>query len=131
MILAFLLCCFFAHYIGDFTLLSTNWMLRCKSAFTGFKDLRNMAGIAAHASVHFVLLTVTAVLFFGWLGVAFGLINLVAHFFIDCGKPMLTNYLVKKGYGGDLPAQRRFWEVMGVDQFLHAATIIIAAYLFV
>jgi hypothetical protein len=128
MIYLFLTLCFFAHFLGDFTKLSNAWMLGCKVQFKGFTDFKNMSGIAAHAAVHGILLSVIALCFFGWVGLLFGLFNFVPHFFIDCGKPLLTNSLVKEGYQeATNPKNRLFWEIFGTDQFLHACTILLAA----
>jgi hypothetical protein len=124
MIYLFLILCFFAHFLADFTKLSNAWMLGCKTQFKGFADFKNMLGIAAHAAVHGVLLSLVALCFFGWSGLLFGLFNFVIHFFIDCGKPLLTNSLVKKGIEANNIAKVHFWTVFGFDQFLHACTIL-------
>lgn len=129
--LVLLILCFFVHFLADFTKLSTNRMLKAKSEFKSFLELDNLFGIAAHASVHGLLLFLVSIPFIGWYSLLFGLVNLLLHCAIDCGKPLLTNYLVSKEIKAGDSSNVWFWTVFGLDQFLHALTIILTVFIFV
>jgi hypothetical protein len=103
---------FLAHFLGDFTRLSTNRMQEAKA--TG----RPVGPIVAHGAVHAVLVGI-AVAAAAWPGVsvlvaAMG-VEFVTHFGIDWirgrlgdGRPTLSS-----------PESPAFWTVLGLDQLAH------------
>lgn len=108
---------FIAHFLGDFTPLSTRRMQEAKA--TG----RPVGPIAAHAGVHAALLAV-AVTLSAWPGVVLlavvvGL-EFATHLAIDwmkgrfsAGHPAVSN-----------PQYQAFWTVLGVDQLAHYLVLI-------
>ena len=103
---------FFAHFLGDFTLLSTKRMQEAKA--TG----RPAGPIAAHGLVH-ALLVGAAVALVAWSGVLVVVtvvaIEFASHFGIDwtrgrltAGRPSLSS-----------PGSSAFWMVLGLDQLAH------------
>jgi hypothetical protein len=107
---------FLCHYLGDFTPLSSGWMLKAKEFG------KPLPPILAHAGIHAGLMCVV-LLFFTSPLVAFKLafLQLMIHFAVDTWKgrmngwfPMLQDN-TKKGY----------WMIFGFDQLLHQATILL------
>jgi hypothetical protein len=103
---------FFAHFLGDFTPLSTRRMQEAKA------QGRPVGPIAAHAGVHAVLVAL-AVGVVSWPGAALLAIvtgvEFTTHLAIDWGRgriaanrPTLTD-----------PSSQRFWTALGVDQLAH------------
>jgi hypothetical protein len=105
----------FAHYVGDF-LLQTAWMANGKS--------KSILPLTVHISVY----TLTLILFglplyfIGFLSgfwswyVAFCILNGLLHFATD----FITSKISSKAYAeGNI---RKFWAVIGFDQFIHMAT---------
>ncbi len=120
--LALLVTLFFAHVLGDFTPLTTRSMLEAKAIG------RPVGPVFAHAAVHAVLTAAAVTLASGADVASVGwaaLIQLGAHFVIDWTRGRA---------GGRWPSLRdpstqAFWTALGLDQFLHAATLLgIAAY---
>lgn len=114
LILLLLVC----HWMGDFSPLSTPWMLHAKS--TG----KPLLPILVHASIHGLLMC-TALLFFTSFPFALGLgaFQAASHFLIDVGKgklnvgfPTLAN-----------PNHKNYWMVFGLDQLLHQFIIVLMA----
>jgi len=98
------------HFVADF-LLQTGWMYRGKGVY-------GHPGGLAHAGVH-MLGSLPALLVLGPGPVV--LLALMAgeglvHYHIDWTKESLT-----RRFRAD-PAQRRFWVLLGADQFLHHLT---------
>ena len=108
---------FFAHYLGDFTPLSTPRMLAAKV------NAKPMWFIAAHALVHTVLvaLVILVVVFPAWsiLALASG-IEFVTHFVFDAGRAKLGRRLPPLND----PTHNVFWYSLGFDQFVHALVLI-------
>ena len=108
---------FFAHYLGDFTPLSTPRMLAAKA------NANPMWLIAAHALVHTVLvaLVILIVVFPAWsiLALAAG-IELVSHFVLDAGRANLGRRLPPLND----PTRNVFWYALGFDQFFHALVLV-------
>ena len=107
------------HYLADFTALSTGWMLQAKQFG------KPLYPILVHASVHALLMGIV-LLFFVDFNVALRLfgIQLIAHFSFDTLKGRLN---------GRFPslqdhAKRGYWMILGFDQFLHHATILVMVY---
>lgn len=126
----FLILCFVAHFLADFTKLSTPKMLKAKAAFSSFTDINNLLIIGTHGLTHGFLMFVVSLLFndFG-MSLLFFLLHSVIHTVIDCGKPLLTNYLVSKEIKANDISNVWFWSVFGLDQLLHSITIICLIYL--
>lgn len=112
-----LACLFLAHYLGDFTPLSTGRMLEAK-AVGGPASL-----IASHAAVHAALVglvvaaatSLNAALVGSAVAIEFG-----THFGIDLARGRL---------GGRFPnlrdpANRKFWWILGIDQLAHGLVLI-------
>lgn len=115
-----LLVLFFCHYLADFTHLSTNWMLKAKRFGTP------LFPIFCHALVHAVLMSAAIYIFTNTEPVSIArlfLIQLIGHFIIDTGKG-LANTLWSPIQN---PANKSHWYVFGLDQYLHAAVIILMA----
>ena len=116
LILLLLMIC---HYLADFTALSTPWMLQAKQYG------KPLFPILVHAFVHAVLMG-SVLLLFVEFSIAFRLfgIQLIAHFSFDTLKGRLNGWYpilqdnTKRGY----------WMVLGFDQFMHHATILIMVY---
>src|SRR5512135_1969618 len=108
---------FAAHFLGDFTPLSTAKMQKAKAVG------KPLGPIAAHAGVHALLigLVVTVAARPGVrLAAAAVVIAFVTHLVIDwakgrlgAGRPDLFN-----------PDRQAFWTVLGVDQFAHGLVLI-------
>jgi len=108
---------FFAHYLGDFTPLSTPEMLAAKT------NAKPMWLIAAHALVHAVLigLVILIVAFPSWtiLGLA-AAIEFISHFVLDAGRAQLGRRVPELNN----PSRNVFWYALGLDQFAHALVLI-------
>lgn len=109
-----------AHFLADFTPLSTPRMLEAKATAT------SPGWILLHAGVHAVLisLAVWAVARPGWslIGVAFG-VELSTHFAID---------YVRAKLGVRIPSladasERPFWHALGLDQLAHGLVLVAIA----
>lgn len=99
---------FFLHWVGDFVLQS-RWMGNNKS--------KNWFALAFHVAVY------ENVLFFGLIAypgaLKFAVINMIIHFFIDAITSRASGFFFKKN---NIYA---FFTVIGFDQFLHAATLML------
>jgi hypothetical protein len=103
-----------SHFFGDFTQLSTKWMLSAKLTGTP------LLPILAHAGVHGLLLSIVFSIFipslwFIWIWLVIA--DAMLHFAIDVAKgklnvkfPTLLNN-----------ANIWHWWVFGIDQYLHVA----------
>ncbi len=107
------------HYLADFTVLSTGWMLKAKQFG------KPLYPILAHASVHALLMGFVMLLFVDF-NVAFRLfgIQLLAHFSFDTLKGRLNGWYPSLQDN----TKRGYWMVLGFDQFLHHATILFMVY---
>jgi hypothetical protein len=117
LVLIFLL--MLCHLIGDFSPLSTSWMLKAKS--TG----RPLIPILLHASVHGSLMIVV-LLFFVDVKTAFFLMlfEILTHFAIDVWKGRMNVWFPK------LHDQTYYlhWTIFGIDQLLHQTVILTIVY---
>lgn len=112
-----LACLLVAHYLGDFTPLSTGRMLEAKAA-GGPVSL-----IASHAGVHAFLVGIVVAVATGFDARLTGgavAIEFVTHFGIDLARGQL---------GGRFPSfrdpsDRRFWRVLGLDQLAHGLVLV-------
>jgi hypothetical protein len=105
-----------AHLIGDFSPLSTPWMLRAKH--TG----QPLLPILAHASVHGALMMLVLIFFANiktvLLLVAF---EIGTHFIIDVVKGKMNIWFPKLKE----PSNYLHWSVFGIDQLLHQTVILL------
>lgn len=110
------------HFFGDYSHLSTSWMLSAKSKGTP------LLPIFAHACMHMGLMFLALVIFIqpthAQLAICC-LLQLFSHFGIDVLKgklnvwyPVISN-----------PAQKPHWYVFGIDQTLHQLVIILMAFI--
>jgi hypothetical protein len=107
------------HLIGDFSPLSTAWMLKAKS--TG----RPLVPILLHATVHGSLMIVV-LLFFADVKTAFFLMlfEIITHFAVDVWKGRMNVWFPK------LQDQTYYlhWTIFGIDQLLHQTVILTIVY---
>lgn len=115
-LIAFLLV---AHFLGDFTHFSTQWMLKGKRE-------ADPGPILAHGSVHGLLAGIVSLIFFRNFYpalVSFALIGSI-HFAIDLlqAKIRLSDprFQTFNGYW--------YWYLLGFDQLLHGLTILFVVY---
>lgn len=110
---------FLCHFLGDFTHLSTKWMLDAKKYGTP------LLPILAHAGVHallmglflFIINASNLLLLIGF--------QLATHFAIDTLKGKMN-----KWFPSLLDQTNRWhWVMFGADQFLHALVIISMLYI--
>lgn len=103
---------FLAHFLGDFTPLSTRRMQEAKAVG------RPVGPIMAHAGVH-ALLVGLAVGFASWPGggllLAAVLLEFVTHLGIDWGRGRMG---ARRPSLGDAESQA-FWVFLGIDQLAH------------
>lgn len=108
---------FAAHFLGDFTPLSTARMQQAKSVG------RPIAPIAAHAAVHAVLVAI-AIAIATWPGTALAAaavgVAFLSHLAIDWARGRLG--AVRPGLSN--PETQAFWSVLGLDQFAHAMVLL-------
>lgn len=102
-----------AHFLGDFTHLSTKEMLEAKA--TGWP----LTPIAKHALVHACLMMVVLA-FFTDLSFEFAAMQFISHFVIDTLKGRMNVWfpVVKD------PSKKAHWYLFGADQLLHQIVII-------
>ena len=108
---------FFVHFLCDFSTLSTAAMLRAKAVG------RPQWPIFAHASRHAAGMSAVALLASrdAQLAAVCGAIQLASHYAIDTAKGR-----VQAAFGPARdPSQPAHWLLFGLDQFLHAAAILL------
>ncbi|MCX6351108.1 MAG: DUF3307 domain-containing protein [Bacteroidetes bacterium] len=114
---ALLISLFFCHWLADFTALSTPWMLNAK------KFGKPLFPIFIHATTHGLLMSIPLLVALGFTDLLGYLISfeIATHFAIDVWKgrmnawfPPLQNH-----------ANKYYWWLFGLDQFLHATVIIL------
>lgn len=109
----------FVHWLGDYTHLSTPWMLQAK------RFGKPVMPIIAHAAVHAVLtsfvLTIYGKAF--WSVTIGTLIMLVTHSVVDVLKGRMNGWFPKL----QSPANPIHWYVFGLDQTLHILVLILIA----
>lgn len=112
---------FICHLLGDYTHLSTAWMLNAKRLGKPFYP------IFTHAFIHASLMLVLLALVFGFSGfklaALFGF-QLITHFLIDVWKGRMNGWFPAL----QSPANKWHWVVFGLDQLLHALVIIAMAH---
>lgn len=97
------------HYLADFVL-QTEWMARGKERAEGW-----LWPLCTHAGCHAALTLGIALLLLPrlwWLA----LVDFAIHFAIDRGKALVALRI------RPVPAQARFWWLLGFDQLLHGLT---------
>ena len=118
---------FFAHFVGDF-LLQSNWAATNKHHnWTALSDHLTWYGVAL-----LVGLTLVPGLTLTWPAVlAFMSLNVGSHFVIDAVTSRLTSSLWRdaltaSSYTGAPLNLRRVFHVIGFDQYLHAAILLVS-----
>ncbi len=106
------------HWLGDFTHLSTNWMLNAKKLGTP------LLPILVHAGIHTALFF-SAVFYFHGLDKAIlaAEIQLPTHFWIDVLKGKMNALFPSL----QDPANKFHWWMFGFDQCLHQIVILLTA----
>ncbi len=117
----FIIYVLFSHFVADF-IFQTRWMAKNKSS----KLLALNIHIFIYASVLFVMLGVYGFLPFALT--AFTFADLLNFVFINATAHLLTDYFTskwtKKLYLQD--KEHAFFTVIGFDQFLHVAALVIS-----
>jgi hypothetical protein len=110
----------FCHLLGDFTHLSTNWMLNAKRLG------KPLFPILIHAYVHATLFFF-AVWFIQDIYMAIIAFSIQAptHFLIDVLKGRMNGWFPKL----QDPSNKLHWITFGTDQFGHQVVIIFTAYI--
>ncbi len=109
---------FVSHFLGDYTHLSTNWMLNAKRLG------KPVLPILVHAGVHAILIGIVLSFFVSiktplfWNLVLF---ELYTHFLIDVLKGRMNGWFPSL----QNPANKFFWYIFGADQLAHSIVIII------
>jgi hypothetical protein len=117
-----LACLLVAHYVGDFTPLSTGRMLEAKAAGGPISLIGSHAGVqamlvglvvgvASGFNLHLVALAVA--------------IEFVTHFAIDLTRGRLGGRFPKMRD----PTNREYWWVLGLDQLAHCLVLVLIAFL--
>jgi len=107
------------HWAGDFTHLSTNWMLDAKRFGKPFLPIFIHAGV--HATLFFICITLLHGLDAGLLAAA---IQLPTHFAIDVWKGRMNGWFKNL----QDPTNKYHWWLFGFDQWLHQLVIITTTY---
>ena len=108
---------FVCHYLADFTHLSTDYMLKCKSD-------GEISGILLHAFTHVTLFMFATLLMYDFvLAQKVFWFQLVIHFVIDWLKWFISAAEARFTCTED----RSYWYIFGLDQLLHYVTIIFIA----
>jgi hypothetical protein len=110
---AILIYVFFFHWIADFPA-QTGWMAINKSS--------NFRALVTHVLTYASVLTLGVILTFGFSPEAilsFFLVNFFAHIATDVWTSKLSSSMSKQG------KTSAFFSVIGFDQFIHAATLIL------
>lgn len=108
------------HFLGDYTHLSTNWML---SAIRLGKPL---FPILVHAFAHSVLMfTAVWIILDIYMAIVAFCIQLPTHFLIDVLKGRMNGWFPKL----QDHSNKFFWYLFGFDQVMHALVIILTSYL--
>lgn len=110
---------FICHFLGDYTHLSTAWMLNAK------RFGKPLLPILAHALVHAFLMMLFLGIFIlnsnkGHLLLTLFVFQLITHFAIDVWKGRMNGWFPAL----QSPANKWHWIVFGFDQLLHAIVII-------
>ncbi len=122
--LLLLVCLNVCHWFGDFTHLSTKWMLNAKQSG------KPLFPIFCHAMIHSILMFI--VLHF-WLDNELLVFDMTDKlFFLQLGSHFMIDVLKGK-LNGWFPKLNDFsnpyhWYVFGVDQFLHQSIMITMVY---
>lgn len=98
------------HVLADFYL-QTSWMVQTKGIYG------HLGGLA-HTGVH-VLLSGSVLVWAGlawWLLLAVLIVEFVVHYHTDWTKDRLVR---REGVG---PSDSKFWNLTGIDQFVHQLT---------
>lgn len=110
----------FCHFLGDYTHLSTNWMLSAKRLG------KPLFPILVHAFVHSILMfTAVWIILDIYMALIAFCIQLPTHFLIDVLKGRMNGWFPKLKD----PTNKAHWYSFGLDQLLYALVIIYISYL--
>jgi len=99
------------HCVADFWF-QTPWMAANKS--------KDPLALLAHVATYMFFLTVFAVWHWSVAWLWWALVNGALHMFTDS----ITSRITSHNWNGGKPT-KTFWNTIGVDQFIHAATLIL------
>lgn len=106
-----------ANFIGDYTPLSTAWMLKAKQYG------KPIFPIIMHGLVHSILFIIVASLFVKVdIVIYVGLLQLISHSIFDIMKGKITYWFPKFQNSKHSP----YWILFGLDQLLHQIIIVIS-----
>lgn len=111
---------FACHWLGDYTHLTTSWMLKAKRIGKPFHP------ILCHAGVHAILMSFM-LFFFGVdlpMVVSLFCVQLFSHFAIDVWKGKMNVWFPAL----QSPTNQWHWCLFGLDQLLHLSVIIFMVY---
>jgi len=111
---------FLAHFLGDFTPLSTPRMQEAKSRG------KPVGPIAAHAGVHALLVGV-AVIILAWPGLSLLVVAVGLEFTTHLGIDWFRGRLGGRYPGLRDPGVQAFWTAMGLDQLAHYLVLLAIA----
>ena len=103
------------HWIADF-ILQTHWQATNKS--------KNNIALLHHVATYTTVLAVVSIVFFGFVGILYALVNGLLHFATDFNTSRWTARLYAK------QDWHNFFVVIGFDQLLHQTTLLVTMYLF-
>ncbi len=111
---------FICHFLGDFSPLSTAWMLKAKQFG------KPLHPILVHAAIHAGLMLIV-LLFFTTpeKAITLATFQLAAHFIIDTWKGIMNVWFPLLLDN----TRKAHWMVFGFDQLLHQITIVAMIYL--
>jgi hypothetical protein len=130
--LILLLSLFFCHWLGDYTHLSTNWMLTAKRFGSPLLPIfchalvhACLMGIVLEIYCHLTIANYETVIFsFTHVDKLFFL-QLITHFLIDVWKGKMNFWFPNLS----VPSNKGHWYIFGFDQLLHSVVILIMVYL--
>lgn len=107
----------FTHFMADFVFQNRDIANRKHNS---------TAAVVIHSLIYITCLFVVIGFPFAYLGfnfAAFILINGLFHFVVDWVTSRMAYY-----YHRRISGEKKFWVTIGLDQFIHAAALIISAY---
>lgn len=115
-----LICLSIGHFLGDYTHLSTNWMLSAK------RYGKPLSPILCHALVHTIFVQIVLIFFINdWSRILISMLfMLITHFSIDVVKGRINKYFPSV----QQPSNKIHWYIFGADQLLHFIVIIIIVF---
>lgn len=106
----------YAHLVGDFVL-QTDWMATNKSS--------SLTALSVHVGVYTLVMAIASIAFHSASPVSFVIVNGILHFATDSITSRISASYWKR------EERHAFFVTIGIDQFIHAVTLLVTAYLFV